>query len=442
VVSGGARAVARCDALGVPPYSAEPDMLFRAYLTPAHAAAQAAIRGWMEDAGMIVRLDPAANLIGRYEGSDPQAPALIIGSHIDSVRDGGNYDGPLGVMLGIECCAALHQAKRRMRFPIEVIAFGDEEGSRFPASMLTSRAVAGTLEADALDVVDRDGVTLTDALSIFHRHPRESGDPSADMYLAEEGIPAFAGMTGGAGGSGAHYLEARHAPALAYLEAHIEQGPVLESEGLAIGVVTGIAAQLRYQITVTGMAGHAGTTTMTLRSDALVAAAEMVLAAESVARDAASDVVATVGRLVVSPGAPNVIPGRVDFTLDVRSLDAGRRDAAATAIIELAEGIANARGVDLSVEQVNDLPASPCDPSLMGLLAASVTAIGQPDFRLPSGAGHDAMVMAALCPTAMLFIRCEKGISHNPAERVDPADCEIALHAMLGFIDRLGESLA
>lgn len=414
MVASGTRAVARCDTLGRPPYSAEPDMLFRAYLTPEHAAAQEAIGGWMTEAGMQVRLDPAANLIGRYEGSDPDAPALIIGSHIDSVRDGGFYDGPLGVMLGIECVAALHETGRRQPFPIEVIGFGDEEGSRFPASMLTSRAVAGTLDAAELVVADRDGVSLSDAFAAFH-----GGDDAV-----------------------ARYLEARHAPALAYIEAHIEQGPVLEAEGLPVGIVTGIASQLRYQLTVTGMAGHAGTTTMPLRRDALTAAAEMVLAAERIARAEASDVVATVGRMIVGPGAPNVIPGQVDFTLDVRSLDPGRRDRVAATILAEFETIAATRGAGLAFEQVNDLPASPCDPALMDMLARSVVAIGQSDFRLPSGAGHDAMVMAALCPTAMLFIRCEKGISHNPAEHVDPADVEIALQAMLGFIDRLGESFA
>jgi len=428
MVSGGERAVARCDALGVPPYSAEPDMLFRAYLTPAHARTQEAIGGWMREAGMLVRLDRAANLVGRYDCDDPTAPALIIGSHIDSVRDGGNYDGPLGVMLGIECVAKLHAAGRRLPFPIEIIAFGDEEGSRFPASMLTSRAVAGILDPSVLNVTDREGISLGSALAAFNAHHEDA---------PFDGVRPIGGRLGLG-----DFIAARHRPALAYLEAHIEQGPVLEAVGLPVGVVTGIAAQLRYQISVSGMAGHAGTTTMTLRNDALTAAAEMVLAAERVAKDAASDVVATVGRLMVAPGAPNVIPGGVDFTLDVRSLDLGRRDAAANAILADMAAISDRRDAGIAIEQVNDLPASPCDPRLINLLAASVVAIGQPDFRLPSGAGHDAMVMAALCPTAMLFIRCEKGISHNPAERVDPADCEIALHAMLGFIDRLGESVA
>ncbi|MEI9850943.1 MAG: allantoate amidohydrolase [Sphingomonas sp.] len=409
MVSGGARAVARCDELGVAPYSDAPDMLFRAYLTPAHAAALGKLAEWMHEAGMTVRTDAAANLVGRYEGWRA-LPPLIVGSHIDSVRDAGRYDGPLGVMLGIETVAALHAAGKRPPFPIEIYAFGDEEGSRFPASMLTSRAVAGTLDAAELEVADRDGVTLAEALT--------ASGLAADRYLA-----------------------AAHGPALAYFEAHIEQGPVLEAAGLAVGVVTGIASQLRYQISVAGSAGHAGTTTMPLRRDALTAAAQMVLTAERVAQDATSDVVATVGRLTVAPGAPNVIPGRVDFTLDVRSLDPARRNAAAQAILGECERIAVRRGAALTVEQVNDFAASPCDPKLMDLLSASLAAAGQSEFRLPSGAGHDAMTMAALCPTAMLFLRCRGGVSHNPAEHVDPADAEIALQVMLGFIERLGENV-
>lgn len=407
--SGGARAVARCDELGVAPYSAEEGMLFRAYLTPAFAAAQRAIAGWMQEAGMQTRIDAAGNLIGTYAGWR-ECPPLIIGSHIDSVRDGGNYDGPLGVMLGIECVAALSGAGKRTPYAIEIYAFGDEEGSRFPASMLTSRAVAGTLDPADLEVEDRTGLSLDEALTPFEL-------------------------------STLSYADARHGPALAYLEAHIEQGPVLEAEGLPVGVVTGIASQLRYQLSITGTAGHAGTTTMLLRKDALTAAAEMILAAERIAREAAYDVVATVGRLIAAPGAPNVIPGKVDFTLDVRSLDPTRRNAAAEAILAEFTAIAARREIGMSHEQVNDFAASPCDLALMEMLAASATALGQPDFRLPSGAGHDAMTMAALCPTAMLFIRCEGGISHNPAERVTTQDAEIALQVMLGFLDRLGETV-
>lgn len=406
---GGHRAVARCDALGVSPYSDMEGGLYRAYLTPSYAAAQDRLAGWMEEAGMTVRRDAAANLIGRYEGRDASAPALLIGSHLDSVKDAGRYDGPLGIMLGVEAVAALHRAGRRMAFPIEVIAFGDEEGSRFPAAMLTSRAVAGTLSPDALDLHDGDGVALADA--------------GVDM---------------------AAYLSAVRAPGttLAYLEAHIEQGPVLEAQGLAIGAVTGIAAQLRFAAIVTGQANHAGTTTMGLRRDAMTGAAQMMLAIERIARDDASDLVATVGRVEALPGAANVIPGEVRFTIDVRSGEEARRDRAAQAIRVALDDIAAARGLRLSVTQVHDLPASPCDPQLMDLMDAAVMDAGQPPFRLVSGAGHDAMVMAALCPTAMLFIRCKDGISHNPAEHVDPADVDIALQAMTGFIDRLGETFA
>jgi allantoate deiminase len=408
MVTGGARAVARCDLLGIAPYSDMEDGLYRAYLTPAYAAAQEALAGWMAEAGMSVRRDAAANLIGRYDGTIPGAPTLLIGSHLDSVRDGGRYDGPLGIMLGVEAIAALNDAGERPPFPIEVYAFGDEEGSRFPAAMLTSRAVAGTLDAEALVLADGSGVALADA--------------GVDVST---------------------YLDAARprGATLAYLEAHIEQGPVLESEGLAVGTVTGIAAQLRYQVQVVGTAGHAGTSSMPLRRDALTGAAEMALAVETIAREDASDLVATVGKMEVLPGAANVIPGEVRFTIDVRSGDADRRNRAADAILETLANIAERRALDFSSDLIHDLPASPCDPALMNLMDAACTDAGQPVRRLVSGAGHDAMVMAALCPTAMLFIRCGGGISHNPAETVTPEDADIALRVMLGFINRLGETI-
>jgi allantoate deiminase len=407
----GARAVARCDQLGQPPYSDAADVLYRGYLTPAHRATIDRVGAWMVEAGMQVALDPAANLVGRYEGAAPGAPSLLIGSHLDSVRDGGRYDGPLGVMLGIECVAALASEGRRLPFAIEVIGFGDEEGSRFPAAMLTSRAVAGTLPPDALDIRDAEGTALEAALAGF--------GCDTGTFLTAARVPDSV---------------------LAYLEAHIEQGPILEAEGLALGTVTGIAAQLRYRVVVGGVAGHAGTTSMPLRRDALTAAAEMVLAVEALAGRDASDLVATVGKIDVAPGAANVIPGRVEFTLDVRSGEAATRDAAATAIVAAFEAIAERRGVDLAVELIHDLPPSPCDPSLMAMLDAAIAAEGLPPRRLVSGAGHDAMVMAALCPTAMLFIRCAGGVSHNPAESVDPADVDAALAVMCRFIETLGDT--
>lgn len=400
---GGARAVARCDALGVAPFSDSAEGLTRTYLSPAYHAAQEQVAAWMVEAGMTVSRDPAVNLIGHYAGTDPAAPALLIGSHLDSVRKAGRYDGPLGIMLGIEAVAALASAGERLPCAIEVIAFGDEEGSRFPAAMLTSRAVAGTLDPAMLDLADRDGVRLGDLVDI------------------------------------AAYPAAARAPGsvMAYFEAHIEQGPVLESRGLAVGTVTGIAAQLRFELALQGMAGHAGTTAMALRHDAVAGMAEMVLAAEQIASDDRSDLVATVGVVEVPSAAANVIAGRCRFTLDVRAGEAARRDRAAAAILARCEAIAAARGLTLTIRPVHDLPASPCDPALMDLLDAAGAAAGQPPFRLVSGAGHDAMIMAALCPTAMLFLRCRGGISHNPAEHVDPADAEIALRIMLDFLHRL-----
>lgn len=405
--------MARCDALGVAPCSDSADGLFRAWLSPAHRAALERLREWMQAAGMQVRMDAASNLIGRYEGAAPNAPALLIGSHIDSVRDAGRYDGPLGIMLGIECVAALHAHDKRLPFAIEVIAFGDEEGSRFPASMFTSRAVAGTLDPAALDVADGDGVSVAQAL--------------AQWDLPIERFSDAARARG---------------DVFAYLEAHIEQGPVLEVEGLPVGVVTGIAAQLRYRVNVRGRAGHAGTTTMPLRRDALTAAAECVLAVERIAAAGAADLVATVGRMQVLPGAVNVVPGRVEFSLDVRAGDAAVRDAAAAEIRAAFAAIAATRGVQVAIEPLQDLPASPCDPALIARLDAAVAAQGIAPRQLVSGAGHDAMVIAALCPTAMLFVRCAGGISHNPAEHVDPADADVAVAVMLHFIETLGDTLA
>lgn len=407
--SGGVRAVERCRALGRAPYSDMEGGLYRGWLSPAHRASVETLARWMEEAGMATRIDGAGNLVGTYPGTG-NGPPLIIASHIDSVRDGGFYDGPLGIMLGVECVAALHAQGRHMPFPIEVIAFGDEEGSRFPAAMLTSKAVAGLLDT-VPDMADAQGVSLFGALG--------------EWGLSPETL-----------------LAARHPGALAYLEAHIEQGPVLEAEGLALGVVTGIAAQLRYEVEVCGLAGHAGTSAMPLRRDALAGAAEMILAIEAIARADHSDLVATVGRLAALPGAANVIAGEVRFTIDVRAGESPRRDRAAQAILAEIAAIAARRGLSLDHRLIHDLPPSPCDPALMDGLEAALVGAGHPARRLVSGAGHDAMIMAAIAPTAMLFIRCREGVSHNPAEHVEEADAQAALAVMLGFIENLGVSCA
>ncbi|MFT3965683.1 MAG: allantoate amidohydrolase [Sphingobium sp.] len=405
--SGGARAVERCRLLACPPYSDWPDGLYRAYLTPAHRAASDQLLQWMGEAGMVARIDAAGNVVGRYAGNT-NAPVLLIGSHIDSVRDAGAYDGPLGIMLGIECVDAFHRRGQRLPFAIDVIAFGDEEGSRFPASMLTSRAVAGTLDPGHLAISDGEGVALSAAL--------------LDYGLDLAAVPSAAYPSGGV---------------RAYLEAHIEQGPVLEAEGLALGVVTAIAGQRRMAVTLTGVPGHAGTSAMSLRHDALAAAAEAVLAVERIARAGKPDLVATVGRLSVGPGAANVVPGRADFTIDIRSGDDADRDAATDAIADALQEIAARRSIALAMEETQVLPASPCDPELTDRLATAIALTGQTPRHLVSGAGHDAMVMAALAPTVMLFIRCTGGISHNPAEDVMIEDVEQALTAMLRFMEGL-----
>lgn len=404
----GARAKARCDQLGVAPYSEVDGQLTRRFLTAAHEAALTATSGWMLEAGMSVRRDAAANLIGRYDGQLPDAKALIIGSHIDSVRNGGRYDGPLGIMLGIDVVEALNRAGRRLPFAIEVVAFGDEEGSRFPASMSCSRAIAGTLDASALDMKDADGVSVAEALKAF------GGDPDAIASAAR-----------------------KPEQVLAFLEAHIEQGPVLEAEGLALGVVTAIAAQKRLMVRIEGTAGHAGTTPMNLRKDPGPAAAEAILALERICRAGTDGLVGTVGRMTALPGAFNVIPGAIEFSMDIRAETAATRDEAVMTIGAEIHAIAAKRCLSATVTLMQALAESPCDPSLMNLLDEALADLSLPARRLPSGAGHDAMVMADLCPVAMLFIRCEGGVSHNPAEAVTEADCALAAQAMLLFIDKL-----
>ena len=404
----GDRPIARCNILGTAPYSEDAEILNRPYLTESHRKTLETVRIWMIAAGMSVRFDPLGNLLGRYEGETAGAPALLIGSHIDTVRNGGRYDGALGVMLGIEAVDMLFKAARRLPFAIEVIAFGDEEGSRFPASMLCSRGIAERLDAAALSIRDADGVTLRQALADFGM------DPDAHAEAVRE-----------------------RGEVLAYIEAHIEQGPVLEDRGLGIGVVTGIAAQLRLKATFVGLAGHAGTTPMNLRKDAIAAAAAAVLAVEEICAAGAPDLRGTVGRVLPSTAAYNVIAGRAEIGIDLRASTGAVRDAAAGEIKTRFEEIAAGRGLGLEFAVVQDLAATPCDPRLIALMAEAVQAVGVEPFHMVSGAGHDAMAVKTLCPVAMLFIRCEGGVSHNPAEAVAAADVDLAVKAMVQFMDKL-----
>ena len=403
----GARAVARCTELGRAPYSQMEDGLFRPYLGSSYRATCDRLAEWMTQAGMTTRMDAAGNLIGRYAGLTPDAPSLLIGSHIDSVRDGGFFDGMLGVILGIEAVGHFARAGKRFPFALEVIGFGDEEGSRFPSGMLTSHAVAGVLEAPDPDMPDwAETATLATALQEF-------GLDAGRMHEASR----------------------QGDPVLAYVEAHIEQGPVLESEGRALGVVCAIAAQHRYRVTYRGMAGHAGTVAMPLRRDALAGTAEVILAAERIARAGTDGLVATVGSLHVMPGAANVVPGEVVFTVDVRAGTNAVRDRAAEEILAVIRQVAARRDLELDIALQQDLDATPCDPVLTELMEQAVGDVsGAPARLLVSGAGHDAMIMAHLAPVSMLFIRCAGGISHNPAESVTDADTDEALRAMTTFI--------
>jgi len=395
--------LARIDALAA--ISAEPGRLSRLYLTPEHRRANDLVAVWMGEAGMAVREDGVGNIVGRYEGERPGLPALLIGSHLDTVRDAGRYDGMLGVLSGIAVVAELHAQGRRLPFAIEVIGFGDEEGTRFQSTLIGSRAIAGAFDPAVLDKRDADGVRLGDALAAFGKDP--------DAWAA-----------------------AAHKPAevLAYAELHIEQGPVLESLDRPVGIVTAIAGATRLAVTVDGFAGHAGTVPMTLRRDALAAAAEMILAVETLC-SGRERLVGTVGRIEAAPGATNVIPGRVRFTIDLRAdRDALRLERVAAVRAGL-EAIAARRNVAVAFETLHESPAVACHPALMAQLAAAATALGLDAPELPSGAGHDAMAMAGLTDIAMLFVRCDRGISHNPAESITAADAEAGARVLARFVD-------
>jgi len=385
-------------------HSDSPDHYTRIWLTPAHRAAAARIADWMREAGMTVRTDGAGSVIGRYEGATPGAKAIVAGSHYDSVRNGGKYDGVLGILVPIACAAELHRGGDRQPVAIEVVAFAEEEGARFRTSFLASRAYLGKFDASLLERRDADGIRFDEAM-------RAAGlDPAA--IAANPCDPAAIA---------------------AYVEVHIEQGPVLLGEGLPLGVVTTIAGGTRHLVTVTGEPGHAGTVPMAMRRDALAAAAEMVGAVEARAR-AGPDLVGTVGILEVKDGTGNVIPGKVEFTVDIRSGDDAVREAAERDVFAAFEDIASRRGVAVTARRNHAVRATPCSPRIRELLAQGVAAVGVPVRRLPSGAGHDAMVMAEATEVGMLFIRCGAGgVSHNPAETVTQADAGLAAAALLAF---------
>ncbi len=379
--------------------------LTRVYLSREQATANALVLGWMRDAGMQARLDAAGNCIGRYEGNRPGLPALLLGSHLDTVRDAGKYDGMLGVICAIECVRALNAAARRPAFAIEVLGFADEEGVRFNATLLGSRAVAGTFKPEALDSVDAEGVSMREAMRNFGLDP-------ARLDAAGR----------------------RRDDVLAYAELHIEQGPVLEAEGLAVGVVTAINGATRFAIEIDGTAGHAGTVPMNLRRDALAGAAECVLAVE---RRCASvpALVGTVGKVEALPGAVNVIPGKARFSIDIRAPEDAARIAAVEHLLAEMDAICARRKLFMRAMKTHEGGVAACAPWLMDQIGAAIATEGITVRKLPSGAGHDGMAMIGLCDIGMLFVRCEKGISHNPAEAISAEDAEIGARVFLRFIE-------
>ena len=388
--------------------SDEPGRLTRLYLGPGHRKAADLVASWMREAGMMVRTDAAGNVVGRYRARDGGPLTLMLGSHIDTVRDAGRFDGALGVVTAIEVVKAAFKSGKRFPFALEVIAFGDEEGVRFASTLGGAKALAGKFDARALDEVGDDGLSRRQALKAF------GCDPSR---LSEEAISPDR--------------------ALGYVEVHIEQGPVLEQEGLPVGIVTAIDGVTRGAVEVEGIAGHAGTVPMPLRKDALTASAEMLLAIEAWARSR-SNLVATVGKLEVPGSAANTIPGRVRFTLDIRSPSDQERINAVSDIGQSVAAIARRRGVTARLSVGHEASAALCDDRLSDRLAQAIESFGIKPHRLPSGAGHDAMAFDRVIPFAMLFVRCRGGVSHNPAEFASPGDIDIAARILLAFLDRIG----
>ena len=396
--------VGRINQLGA--ISETPEHLARIFLTPEHRAAADLILSWMRSAGMDAHLDAIGNVCGRYEGEVAGLPCLMLGSHYDTVRDAGKWDGPLGLISAIACVGDLHNRGRRLPFAIEVTGFADEEGVRFASTLLGSRAVAGTFDESVLGAKDNAGTPMRDALSQFGLDPDHIG--AAARARSE---------------------------LLAYVELHIEQGPVLEGLNLPVGVVTAIAGATRLAAVLTGMAGHAGTVPMALRRDALAGAAECIVEIEEFCRADHDGLVGTVGYIHAMPGATNVIPGQASFTIDIRAPSDAHRKLAVTDVVRRIENIAKRRKLALQIDVTHENRTVPCAPWLRQQLAEAVAGEGFRAFELPSGAGHDGMAMIDIADVAMLFVRCRGGISHQPDEHVEPADADGGARVLLRLIE-------
>ena len=400
----GKEIVGRINELGA--ISETKEHLARIFLTPEHRVAADLILTWMREAGMSAHLDAIGNVCGRYEGVSPGLPCLMLGSHYDTVRDAGKWDGPLGVITAISCVADLNRRGKRLPFAIEVVGFADEEGVRFASTLLGSRAVAGTFDESLLGGRDRDGISMRDALKNFGLDPDHIGAAARTRREL-----------------------------LGYLELHIEQGPVLEAKHLPVGVVTAIAGATRMAARLTGMAGHAGTVPMALRRDALVGAAECIVAIEHFCRTDENGLVGTVGYIHAMPGATNVIPGQVSFTIDIRAPTDMHRKRAVADIVRQIEAIAKRRDLALQLDVTHENRTVPCAPWLKAQIAEAIAAEGFAVFELPSGAGHDGMAMIDIADVAMIFVRCRGGISHHPDEHVELVDADAGARVLLRVIE-------
>lgn len=397
----------RCEILSR--YSEEPDRLTRRFASPALRQASTAVANWMQSAGMSVRYDTIGNLIGRYEADRTGTKTFLLGSHLDTVRDAGKYDGPLGVLTALACIERLHRQQRRLPFAVEVLAFADEEGLRYHNAYLGSKAMTGTFDTRLLSLIDADGISMSEAI-------RASGG-TPDPQLLQ--TPRW-----------------QRDELLGYCEVHIEQGPILESHNNPVGVVTAISGQNRFTVDLVGQAGHAGTVPMDLRHDALCAASAFILATEALAKSIPG-LVATIGQLSVQPGASNVIPGQVSLSLDVRHQDDALREQACQQLYEQARQISEERKVRLHWQLLQGDPSIVCTARLVQLLEHAILQEGYPVDALPSGAGHDTVVISKLTDVAMLFVRCRGGISHHPAEAVKVEDVAVAIQVMERFLLQL-----
>ncbi len=415
--SAAARIMPRIEELAA--ISESPNGLTRRFASVEHRRANNLVANWMADAGMSTREDAIGNIIGRYEAHNDgsvgntdsegnnKAKAIMLGSHLDTVIDAGRFDGMLGIVSALACVETLHENNVRLPYAVEIIGFADEEGVRYQSTFLGSRAVSGEFNPSVLDRIDADGISFVDALKTF-------------------------------GQDAARIPKAKRMPEelLAYIELHIEQGPVLEVESQAVGMVTGIAGATRLNITLDGLAGHAGTVPMGLRRDALAAAALCISLVEQQCTGHAG-LVGTVGRIQAEPGAGNVIPGSAQFSVDVRAQDDTLRLAKVDALLSDMTALCEQRNIAITVDRMHDASTVSCSDVLLDTMKQALLAENVKPISMPSGAGHDAAAMAAITPIGMLFVRCKGGVSHHPDESVTEADAILGANVLMRTVQNM-----